>query len=112
LIWLEDGSPIGIYRSDGRKLTASRALKRRFIREGFERFVWPEVAADHPEQVWFIGHDVGRALKRNPSYDESRLLWAPMGAVWYRATQEDNDQVDELCRQLAVVAPKLPGTSD
>jgi hypothetical protein len=97
-IWLEDASPLGLYRPDGR--TPTTRLRPHIFRDSYRRFIWPAVEHERPEQVWVIGHSVHTALSsaRLPAITAEHRTWQPRGAARGGKTQEYNDE-------------RLPGSS-
>ena len=83
-VWLEDASVVGLYAA-GRRLIIG-ALYRQFIRESFERCVWPAVARDKPT-VWVVGRGVGKALSPLPMISHARVISQPQDrdAARYRS---------------------------
>ena len=88
-VWLVDASIIGICGPDGTR-RATGFHYRQLLRESFELFVWPDVAAHTPEQVWIIGRGVGRALAGLPMIDPEKVISQPQdrNALRYRAGVE------------------------
>jgi len=74
-IWLQDASPLGIYLGAGRRVRAD--LQRELLREGYNRFVWPSVAADSPAKVWVIGSGVYQALAGLRGINSTRVITQP-----------------------------------
>jgi hypothetical protein len=77
-IWLQDASPIGLYAPGGKRVDAGRRRQyRQLLREGYERYVWPTVAADKPDQVWLIGNGVAGALAGMPHIHPDHVISQP-----------------------------------
>jgi hypothetical protein len=92
-IWLQDACPLAIYR--GRDVPFEVRFYKPLLREGYTRFVWPSVAADHPEEVWVIGQGVARALAGMPGIDSRRVISQP------RDHARHVDGLRRLCAGLA-----------
>lgn len=75
-VWLEDASVVALYAPGGVRLRKDTSYGST-VRDSFERFVWPRVARDQPEQVWVIGRGVGRALRGLPMIREDRIISQP-----------------------------------
>lgn len=75
-VWLQDASPIGLYQPGGQRPVDGSRYET-LLREGYERFVWPSVEHDQPEQVWVIGRGVGKALSGLPGIDPNRVISQP-----------------------------------
>jgi hypothetical protein len=85
-IWLVDASVMALYApGGGRGVSGPNYL--RLVRESFERWVWPSVAGDNPEQVWVIGRGVGRALAGLPRIEAERVVSQPQDRDQGRARE-------------------------
>jgi hypothetical protein len=74
-VWLQDASPLGLYLGSGRRVDPRSQVE--LIRDGYQRWVWPTVEADHPEKVWVIGRGVAGALAGLPGIDPDRVITQP-----------------------------------
>lgn len=74
-IWLQDASPLGLYLGSGRRVDPRSQVE--LIRDGYQRWVWPTVEADHPEKAWVIGRGVAGALAGLPGIDPDRVITQP-----------------------------------
>lgn len=74
-IWLVDSSVTACYVPRGRRFKASHEVP--LVRDSWERFVWPEVEGDRPEQVWVIGVSVGLILGDHPAIRDDRVIPQP-----------------------------------
>jgi hypothetical protein len=104
-IWLEDASPLGIYRAGGGSLTTERRTLNLIEREAYTRYVWPGVADDAPEHVWTIGRTVRKALHGLPGIRADHEIMQPSYARRAGAWDEYQHDLDELALLLAVAAP-------
>lgn len=75
-IWLVDASVIAVYKSGGKRLISGK-LYQEIVKYSFEKFVWPNVGKDEPEQIWVIGIGVGEVLKSLPMIQESQIISQP-----------------------------------
>jgi hypothetical protein len=75
-IWLVDASVIAVYKSGGKRLISGK-LYQEIVKYSFEKFVWPNVEKDEPEQIWVIGIGVGKVLKSLPMIQESQIISQP-----------------------------------
>jgi hypothetical protein len=77
-VWLVDACVAGVYRPGGERAVSGRTYDE-MVRESFEQFVWPSVAAEPIEQVWVIGESVRGALRGHPSQRSARSIAQPQG---------------------------------
>ena len=103
-IWLEDASPVGIYQTGGGRLTRDSDTLAAIEREGYSHYVRPGVAADGP-QVWIIGRTVAKALRGLPGIRTDRVIMQPSYARRVGAWEEYENELTELCGELATAAP-------
>ena len=75
-IWLVDASVAGLYSTDKGRLYRNPTC-RKMIRESYERYVWPMVRKDLPDQVWVIGRGVGHALQGRPEITHRSIISQP-----------------------------------
>jgi hypothetical protein len=99
-IWLADASVVALY-SGGKKLATGNAY-RRVVRESWCRFVWPDVAADAPEQVWIVGHGVAQAIGGEPGTSAARVIDQPQS--------RDHERFKRGVRELVDASAALPPT--
>lgn len=60
-IWLADASVMALYAGSRRRVANPKRCTA-IVRESWERFVWPDVEGDRPEEVWIVGRGVASAL--------------------------------------------------
>jgi hypothetical protein len=104
-IWLEDASPVGIYKPGAGALTKDRNILNAIERQGYESYVWPGVADDAPGQVWAIGRTVARALHGLPGIRADRVVMQPSYATRAGVWDDYENELDVLCQALATAAP-------
>lgn len=105
-IWLEDASPIGLYRTGGgRLLSAGNPLYRQLLRDGYKRFVWPEVSDDDPRQVWEVGGGVASALVGLPGIQPDRSISQPQAARTPEQRQRFEQALAAMCTSILHAAP-------
>ena len=104
-VWLVDACVAGVYLPGGDRAVTGRAYDT-MVRESFERFVWPSVAAEPVEQVWIIGAAVRVALQGHPALRSARTIVQPQGD-----RGSPGRHARELAGMVAAVRPLVPGRS-
>jgi hypothetical protein len=105
-IWLEDASPIGIYKpGGGRILPSGSRLYRALLRDAFDQYIWPGVANDEPEQVWVIGAGVATALTGLPGITPERWISQPQAARSAEQRQRFEQDLAAMCGAIARITP-------
>jgi hypothetical protein len=105
-IWLEDASPIGLYTpGGGRVVSAGNPLYRQLLRDGYERFVWPDVSDDDPQQVWVIGSGVAGALADLPGIQPDHWINQPQAARTAAQRQRFEQTLAGMCTTIVSAAP-------
>lgn len=104
-VWLVDACVAGVYLPGGDRAVSGRSYDT-MVRESFEQFVWPSVAAEPVEQVWVIGSGVRVALEGHSSLSSARTIVQPQG---------DRNNPGRHARELAgmveavrSIVPELP----
>jgi len=75
------------------------------VRDGYERFVWPEASADQPEQVWVIGGGVTDALVGLRGIEPGRSISQPQAARTTEHRQRFADDLATMCMTIASITP-------